>query len=397
MEEGREWDCGYDYRTVFTALKAGLAAALILLATGAFGGDDAAQKQKELETLRARIATVNDGLTRDRQARDRLAVQIETAEQRIAGLGVQVQKLKSEVRAQDERLRRTAEERQRAERALAQQKRAFGRQLRAAYAIGERSQIKMMLNLDSAARLSRTATYFDLLNRHRRQQIESVRDEAAALDAVLERQRQEGEQLTALVRKRESALADLQARRGERQGLLAELGRRIAGATGDVERLRAQENDLLRLLESLREALADIPFDLGNGTPFAQLKGKLPWPIKGKLLARFGDAKAGGRLKWNGLWIGGAEGSAVRAVARGRVAYVGWMHRYGLIAVLEHEGGYYSLYGHNQSVGVSTGEWIEAGAGVATLGATGGHSRPGLYFELRKGSVAVNPKEWLRK
>jgi murein hydrolase activator len=68
------------------------------------------------------------------------------------------------------------------------------------------------------------------------------------------------------------------------------------------------------------------------------------------------------------------------------------MHRYGLIAVLEHEGGYYSLYGHNQNVTVAVGDWVKTGDLIASVGATGGHEKNGLYFELRNGADAVNPR-----
>ena len=78
------------------------------------------------------------------------------------------------------------------------------------------------------------------------------------------------------------------------------------------------------------------------------------------------------------------------------MAYTGWMHRYGLIAVLEHEGGYYSLYGHNKSVAVGVGDWVQPGDVLASVGATGGHDKNGLYFELRKGTDPINPAPWLK-
>ena len=85
------------------------------------------------------------------------------------------------------------------------------------------------------------------------------------------------------------------------------------------------------------------------------------------------------------------------AAAHGRVAYVGWLSSYGLIVVLQHDKGYYTLYGHNSSVSRSAGEWVNAGEVIALAGNTGGYDQPGLYFELRSGAEAIDPKGWLAR
>ena len=398
-----ERDCGYDYRTVPFALKVrrltlvGTVLLPLLIAPAQAQDADAVQKQKDLVTLRTRIAALTQKLEADRHKQDTLTAAIESAEQRIAASAAQLSELKTAIEKQGRRVQKTDAERERVEQILRGEQRALGKQLRAAYAIGERSQTKLLLNLDSAARLSRLLTYFDRLNHSRGQRIGAIRSEVQSLQTLLTRQRDERTQLQTLLSQREAAVAALKAGRERRKTLLAELAGRIANAAEELQRMQAGEQQLVKLLDTLKDALADIPFDLGKSEPFAKRRGKLAWPVKGKLLARFGDPKAGGRLQWNGLWISGAEGSPVKAVARGRVAYVGWMHRYGLIVVLEHDGNFYSMYGHNQSVKISAGEWVETGQAITTLGNTGGHDRPGLYFELRKGSISVDPKDWLKK
>jgi murein hydrolase activator len=148
----------------------------------------------------------------------------------------------------------------------------------------------------------------------------------------------------------------------------------------------------------VQEAVSGLPpTDTYSDKPFSGQRGKLPWPARGKLIARYGQPKAGGKLSWKGHWIGAAEGAPVRAVARGRVVYVGWMHRYGLIVLVEHDGGYYSLYGHAQSATVSVGDSLRAGQVLARAGSTGGHEQPGVYFELRKGTKPIDPRQWLAR
>ncbi|HKY95294.1 MAG TPA: peptidoglycan DD-metalloendopeptidase family protein, partial [Kiloniellales bacterium] len=277
---------------------------------------------------------------------------------------------------------------------LNRHKESLARQVRASYMIGQRGQTKLALNQDGGQRVSRVMTYYDYLNRARARLIEGILDQVQALAALAEQLRRETAELDETRGRHEGTLATLEALRGEREGMVERLRRRIAGGEEELNQLQADERHLTRLLREVRKTLADIPAQLG-GPPFAKLRGKLPWPLKGRLLAQYGQPKSG-RIKWNGLWISGPEGASVKAVAAGRVAYTGWMHRYGLIVVLEHEGAYYSLYGHAQSVDVAVGDWVQPGDVIAAVGATGGHDRNGLYFELRKGTDPVNPAAWFR-
>lgn len=371
------------------------AAALLALAAGAGAADEASQSAEQLERLRARIQALQRTLDSDRGRQDTLRAQLEDAEQRFARLAAELAALRREITRQTALRRRTELRRREAEAELARNRDMLARQVRAAYVIGQRGQTKLVLNQDGSQRLTRVMTYYDYLNRARADRIGHILEQARALEELAERLRGQTAELEATRNRHQGTLTALEAVRAERQEMVQVLSRRIAGEESELKRLRADERELVRLLEELRSVLQDVPADLGS-RPFAKLKGRLPWPVRGKLLARFGEPKAGGRLKWNGLWIAAPEGAAVKAIARGRVAYVGWMHAYGLIAVLEHEGGYYSLYGHSQSVAVGVGDWVQPGDVIAAAGATGGHAQSGLYFELRKGTDPVNPRLWFK-
>ena len=71
------------------------------------------------------------------------------------------------------------------------------------------------------------------------------------------------------------------------------------------------------------------------------------------------------------------------------------MHRYGLIVILEHEDDYFTLYGHLDNVAVSAGDSVALGENVGTVGDSGGHDKTGLYFEVRKGTEPLDPRDWL--
>ena len=128
---------------------------------------------------------------------------------------------------------------------------------------------------------------------------------------------------------------------------------------------------------------------------FSTLKGKLPWPVRGRLAHKFGSPRAEGA--WDGVLIDANEGMEIKAVTRGKVVYAEWLRGYGLLTIIDHGQGYMSLYAFNQSLYKRVGESVEAGDVIASVGQSGGRSQAGLYFGIRKKGVPIDPLEWCRK
>jgi murein hydrolase activator len=118
--------------------------------------------------------------------------------------------------------------------------------------------------------------------------------------------------------------------------------------------------------------------------------------VPGRVVARFGQSR-GGCLKWNCVLIAAERGAEVRAPYAGRVAYADWLPGLGLLLVIDHGGGYMTLYGHNEQLYKSVGEPVAAGEVIASVGDSGGQARPELYIEVRKGTVAQDPHRWFRR
>lgn len=352
--------------------------------------------EKDLERVRTRIQALQKTLERNRGAKDEARRALEDIERQLAQLGSEQRELASRIDAQQAQLAKTQSELRDIGQSLALARTALAGQLRAAYRLGQRNQTRLLLNLEDAQRLGRALTYYERLNRRRSEDIRAVQSRLDQAQAMEQRQRSETEQLQALKAQREAAAQKLEQQRSERDRAIARIESRISDSVAEMQQLEATEKQLQQLLSSLNKVLADLPLPPGSDRPFPELKGKLPWPARGKLLADFGQPKAGGKLSWNGIWIAAAEGAPVRAVARGRVAYIGWLHRYGLLLVVEHDGGYFSLYGHNSSVGKQEGDTVSAGETLAAAGSSGGHAESGVYFEVRKGTEPINPGPWLQ-
>ena len=371
---------------------------LLLIGSGiALASDDRLERSAaELERVRVRIQQLAAAVEATRGARGELRESLENAERQISAAVSRLRSLDAQIGEQEERVAGTRKERDKARDVLRLQRQALAAQVRSAYVIGQQGRTKLLLNQEDPAALSRVMPCYDYFNRARSRRIEAIQQQLQRLVDLQTRLEREIRGLEILSNNQKRHIDELEAGRAKREIAMERLERQLRDQGRELSDLKANEQQLTDLIASLQDLLADIPVDLGSDQPFGKQKGQLPWPARGKLLARYGAPKVEGKLRWNGLWIAADTGEPVRAVALGRVAYVGWMNRYGLIVVLEHDGGYYTLYGHNQTALKSVGEWVQAGEPLAEAGDTGGHRQSGVYFEIRKGADPINPTRWLK-
>jgi septal ring factor EnvC (AmiA/AmiB activator) len=139
--------------------------------------------------------------------------------------------------------------------------------------------------------------------------------------------------------------------------------------------------------------LSNLPIEAS--VPFSERKGYMELPATGKVIRKFGQSRADGRLRWEGMLVAAPAGDEVRAVHHGRVVFSDWLPGMGLLVVLEHGDGYLSLYGHNEDVVTEVGEWVGPGSIIAHVGDSGGQALTGLYFEIRKDGAPQNPARWI--
>jgi len=167
-----------------------------------------------------------------------------------------------------------------------------------------------------------------------------------------------------------------------------------------VEELAAAEKklqDIIGEMEKARKEQAGAPGDYGTGD-FVSLKGRMPRPVDGTVSRNFGSFKHPeyGTVTYNtGIDIDTRAGEPVRAVARGRVEYAGELAGYGNCIIVNHGGGYYTLYAHASKVFVQQGSQVERGSLIAEAGEETEGAGATLHFEIRQSKKALDPAEWL--
>lgn len=378
---------------------AGLCLLAFVVASPALARDDDARSQRaaaELDALRDRIDTVRQQIAADKSQRGDLSNRLSATEADISAASKRLRSLDDKIADARKRVTKLTQRRDNERDRLADQLADLRKQVRAAHASGQMDKMRLLLSGESPEKLGRMLVYYEYFANARTEQVNTLRDALADLAIRQNALENEQNELAQQRSDRADTLDGLKASQTQRKQAIAALDRQLSSKQASLKEMKADEQRLHRLMGRLQDQLSELPpVTAGDDTPFGKLKGRMKPPVGGAVLARFGTAKKGGPLKWQGQWLAADAGDPVRAVAGGRVVYVGYMHRYGLIVVLDHGDNYYTLYGHAEGAYVEVGDHVDRGQPVAKAGHTGGHSRDGTYFELRKGRTPINPASWL--
>jgi murein hydrolase activator len=355
-------------------------------------GDD---PEADLERLRESIDTLQQSVRQDMGRRDRLAVQLREAERRAGDSAARLTAIRRRIRASDRRLGELVAERRRNEQVLAAERDALAAQLRSAYVNGREEQLKLLLNQQDPVAIGRMLVYYGYFGKARAAQITTIEKAMRRLDELELEERATRAELARAAAEQASQVRALDAARGERRAALGQINAQIRNRNERIAKLRREAAAVQKLVEDLRRSLRDVP-PPDTGQPFDRVRGKLAWPVAGRAVANFGAPRGGG-LRWNGVLIAAARGAEVKAPYGGRVVYADWLPGLGLLLIVDHGGGYLSLYGHNEQIYKAVGTTVAPGDVIATVGDSGGREEPGLYFEIRRGSRAVDPRPWFSR
>ncbi len=360
---------------------AGIAAA----ASAPDPGNKAAQAaaQQKLDAVRATIAALVQQQQATVSERDQMDAALAQQAQQLAAAAIAERNAAVALDA-----RREDQQRLEARRALLQakldgQRAALASLLRAAYAQGRDSDLRLLLGDSDVARVERALTYAQYLQSAQIDRINTLQGDLRQLDAVQAALVQSQTALASAQIQAHATAAALSVQRARQLALRDLASARFRDQAARLAALKSDEQNLESLLRRLRDVFADIPKSLPADRPFVELRGRLPWPARGAVKTGEG-----------GLEIAATAGSTVRAVAHGRVAYAQWLRGFGMLVIVDHGGGWMSLYGNNESLMVRVGDWVDAGQAVATAAAPG-PGQNGVYFGLRHDSKAVDARIWL--
>jgi septal ring factor EnvC (AmiA/AmiB activator) len=349
----------------------------------------------KLAAVRARITELTNRMGSQLAQRDSLSARVRETELVIAAKRQRVDELHASEAAAERRRSELRAEQTRNQNALQSERTSLASQALAAYMIGRQEELKLLLNQSNPASLGRTLAYYGYFAEQRSRKIRSIQDDETRLQQLVAEIEQQTRELQTLEDDATKEIAGLQHARAERAVAVAALTKKLASSNQELGNLRREEQAVETLVADLARVLQDFPVDATQS--FDHMRGKLPWPVLGRLSTRYQaprDNSAGG-VRWNGVMIDTTRGAKVRAAFFGRVVYADWLQGLGLLMIIGHSGGYMTLYGHAEVLYKSVGEWVAPGDVIAALSDSEG-ANPQLYFEIREGRKTVDPKAWLK-
>lgn len=345
--------------------------------------------------MRERIHDLEQSIEAARNESSTLQRKLRRIETDIRDSNTRLETLRAQIERKNERLAELGRQRRTFEARLGAARDALARLLRAAHRSGRRDYLKLLLNQQDPALMGRMLTYYEYFNRARTREIHTVSRELEQLAELAREVEREQSALAALEQSEQARLAELRGLKKARRRVITHLDAEIRDKSQQLATLQEDQERLQKLLEELRrQPQAPAETRLPD---FGKLRGKLDWPVAGRLLNRFGSSRRGGALSWQGVRIAAADGADVRAISAGQVIFADWFRTLGLLIIIDHGDGYMSLYGHNRELLKTAGVWVEDGEIIAHAGDSGGQERPALYFEIRQDGNPVDPALWCRR
>lgn len=391
-------------------------------------GAESFEQNEKLDQVRSNIDAVKKKMQQIMLQQNTLNDQLAEIEYRYGESAALLRDLRNKVDRKREKLNGLRQDIQNHRAQIARHGKELSVHIRAAYAMGQQEKLKLILNQQDPVLSSRMMVYQGYFNRSRLKKMAEIEGAIKQLERLNKQQQTDARLLERDLDQKKLEQAALDKLRLERSELLEQLANDFSSHEHQLTQLEESETKLKNLIDALQDredSLAsesvqaeNLPESTDESTvmtedesnngeffkndelseanaDFYLLKGKLPWPIKGKLAADAGNERL--EAIRDGVLIEADEGTEIHAVTNGKVVYSEWLRGYGLLMIIDHGKGYMTLYAFNQSLYKRVGDLVQAGEVIASVGQSGGRSRSGLYFGIRKDGKPADPLEWCSK
>lgn len=379
--------------------------------------DERSDTLRQIEMAKQEVTALEKALSHLKVKKNTSLKQLRVVEKEVADLERKIAQLKKDQAETVAKLQWLDEEKQKTEQKQQEQQQIVAKQAKATYESGREEYLKLLLNQQNPQKVSRTLVYYDYLSQARLAQLHEFQETVKQLKSIEDEMLHYKQQLALQNEELQEQHKQLTVVKRKRQQVLASINQQIKEKNNRLTQREKDQIALNKVLKTIDATLAkqaeepvapkttDTPSTTGNQVvvsrssyvgDFAANKGKLSWPIAGRIIASYGSARGDNRTKWDGVLISASRGQMVKAVHSGRVVYSDWLRGTGWLTIIDHGQGYYSLYGNNQTLFKKVGDTVKAGDAIATAGSSGDSGQVALYFSIRKQGQAVNPALWCR-
>lgn len=395
-----------------TALQVLITLSIVFLFSAASlsAAQSAQQPKKEVRALEKLLKQLQVELKVERAKRSKQERALQNQEQNIALLGAQITRIDKKLTRLRSNLKRFKKDKTTIEQEMVALDKSLNFLVKQRYQMGDKTPLKLLINQQNPERVSRMLFYFEKINQRLNTQIASYQnfliDKQVNSSQIDNTQRQLIEDRQLLAKQQQT----LQSARQTRKRNLQSIDTKIANNRTKIKSLSEDKKRLDKVISLIEIAIVK---DKRNAVktavlaklqkkaimavdnrPFKSLKGKLPWPVSGKIGRKFGSFE--NNIAYDGVFIKAKQGAPIKAVHTGKVVFSDWLRSYGMVLIVDHGFGYLTLYGHNDQLNKKVGSKVSSGEVIAHVGSSGGNQKPGLYFAVRRNGQTTNPAIWLR-
>ena len=372
-----------------------LTCSLLLLISTGLSANSEQQVQQRMQQLQSDIGSLQSWLNAAQNQASDLQKQLRNHEQNISNLRKAIKQNQQGRKNSASHLAKLQQQSSHFQDALAEQEQQLSGQLKSQYQQGQNSVGNLLLSLDNPSTVARNMAYYQYLNQASAEQMAAYRQTLNSLALVQQEQADLTLELQLSAKQLQTQNQSLKQAKAKLADNLKRLNNKQASKAQRLSSAKADQIQAQELLEQIQVAIAKANIQVAD-TPLINAKGKLPWPVKGNVLNRFGVSQASYPLSQQGWLIAAPEGSDVLAIHGGQVVFSDWLKGYGLVIIVDHGDGFLSLYGQNQALYLSVGDYAAAQQLIASSGRSGGNTQSALYFSLRQQGKPLNPKQWLQ-
>jgi len=375
---------------------------LSLLALPAWSAQDSktraeqAEAQKKLSDIHSKMEALAKEQAETAAKRDSATAELAKQANAVAVAAKAVRDTDTQLAAKQKDLDALEAQRGELQKSLEGQRAAIADLLRATYALGRGSDLRLLMGDDDVARIAQALAYSKYFQEDRVARVQKLMGDLARLQDLETQISAEKQALQASRAERETQTKTLEQQRASQARLVADTDAQYKDQGARLAALKQNEASLNQLVDKLQKAIEEAAREAeraakanaGNAAPppgkgLVNIRGNLPWPASGSV-----------NTYGNGVLIKAPGGTEVRAVSSGKVVYAAFLRGYGMLVILSHGNGWLSMYGNNETLLHGVGDQVSAGEAVGTASAPTGVNT-GVYFELRQNNKPVDPRTWL--
>jgi septal ring factor EnvC (AmiA/AmiB activator) len=386
-------------RPTFILIAAFTARALIVTALALAQTDDITAKQKELDRIKKEIQQHREQSKKLSSQEQQTTKQLQSLDRDLDMSRQYISKLNDQENDIDHQIGDLMIQISNRQAALSDQEKTLGKRLREMYKQDPHYSWDLILGAKSMNEAVRRYQFMHLVAAQDAQMIGQYRDSKKQLETESSRLGESMQQIQSVREDKEQESATLQANKKKRQDMLVAIRSEKDKQLDAIAELQKAQAEVQNLLDDLQRR-GTPEKDLPASGEFAALKGRLMWPVSGKIVSGYGKhthPKYGTVTMNNGVDISASSGAPIVAVAAGTCEFVDWIDSFGKCVILNHGGGYYTLYAHVADTNVSQGQKVGKGQVIASVGDTGSLDGYVCHFEIRKGRGALDPADWLAR